>query len=125
AQELAEGVENLQLLYGEDLDGDASPDDFRNASAVTSWDNVVALRVALLVASLRGRLAESDPRTFALLDETVGPFNDGRLRRVVTTTIALRNRVPRCPIRFAFRCMHTAGRARASRGCPSAKPAPR
>lgn len=94
AQELAEGVENLQLLYGEDLDGDAVPDAFRKASAVTSWDDVVALRVALLVASLRGRLAEVDARTFALLDETVGPFDDGRLRRVVTTTIALRNRVP-------------------------------
>ena len=65
---------------------------------------MVSVQVALLVAGVTeivpgsdpptfARIAESDPRTFTLLDEDVGPFDDGRLRRVVTFTIALRNRV--------------------------------
>ena len=51
-------------------------------------------RVALLVASTRDKAAETDPRSFNLLGTIVGPSNDGRLRRVVTLTISLRNRLP-------------------------------
>ena len=54
---------------------------------------VVSLQVALLVAGVQDRVAEADPRTFDLLGEDGGPLTDGRLRRVVTFTIALRNRV--------------------------------
>lgn len=94
AQELAEGVENMQVLYGEDTDGDRVPNVYRTANAVTDWDRVTSVRIALLVASIRGRLVEGDERTFDLLGQSVGPFSDGRLRRVLTTTIAIRNRQP-------------------------------
>lgn len=93
AQELAEGVENLQVLYGEDTDGNQSPDVYRKASAVADWTNVVSLQVALLVSGTQDRVTEEDPRTFTLLDKDVGPFDDGRVRRVVTFTVALRNRL--------------------------------
>lgn len=94
AQELAEGVERMQVLYGEDTDADRVPNAYRRADQVTSWEDVTSVRVALLVASVRGRLAESDDRSFDLLGVSAGPFSDGRLRRVLTTTIALRNRLP-------------------------------
>ncbi len=97
AQEIAEGVENLQLLYGDDSDGDRVPDDYRPASAFTSteaWRRVVSLRVALLIAGSSRRAGVDDPRHFDLLGVSVGPFADGRLRRVVTLTLALRNRLP-------------------------------
>ncbi len=91
AQELAAGVENLQVLYGEDSDADQVADDWRTAGAVVDWGSVVALRVALLVAGVRDRVADADPRQFVLLDELAGPFNDGRVRRVLSFTVALRN----------------------------------
>lgn len=94
AEELAEGVENMQFVYGEDTDGDGVPDAWRAAGAVARWDRVTAVRVALLVASIRGRLSDGDGREFDLLGQTVGPFDDGRLRRALTTTLALRNRLP-------------------------------
>lgn len=97
AREIAEGVENLQVLYGDDSDGDRVPDAYRPASAFTSseaWRRVVSLRVALLVAGSGSRAGVNDPRSFDLLGVTVGPFSDGRLRRVVTLTLALRNRLP-------------------------------
>lgn len=97
AREIAEGVENLQVLYGDDSDGDRVPDSYRPASAFTSseaWRRVVSLRVALLVAGSGSSAGSNDPRSFDLLGVSVGPYNDGRLRRVVTLTMALRNRLP-------------------------------
>jgi type IV pilus assembly protein PilW len=94
-QELAEGVENMQVLYGLDTDGNQTADEYRTANNITAaeWADVVSLQVALLVAGVTDRVAEADPRTFDLLGEEVGPFDDGRVRRVVTFTVALRNRL--------------------------------
>lgn len=93
-EELAEGVENLQALYGEDTDNDQVPDAWRKANAVTQWRNVTAVRVGLLVASPNSGTSEPDARAFVVLDENIGPRNDRRVRSVVTTTVALRNRLP-------------------------------
>lgn len=99
AQELAEGIENMQVLYGEDTDGDQAPDVYRTAAAVSNWTQVVSLQVALLAAGTQDRVADADDRTFTLLDETVDPTvggtvpSDGRLRRVLTFTVAMRNRL--------------------------------
>jgi type IV pilus assembly protein PilW len=92
-QELAQGIENLQVLYGEDTDGDQSPDEFRTAANVADWRNVVSLRVALLASGSRDAVVEADTREFDLLDASAGPFDDGRLRRVLTFSVALRNRL--------------------------------
>lgn len=98
-QELAEGIENMQVLYGEDTDGDQSPNAYRTADAVGDWTQVVSLQVALLAAGTQDRVADADPRTFNLLGEVVDPTaggalpSDGRLRRVLSFTVALRNRL--------------------------------
>jgi type IV pilus assembly protein PilW len=94
-QELAEGVENMQVLYGEDTVGaDQVPDEYRTADDVDDWDDVVSIQVALLVSSVRENVADTDNRSFTLLTEAaVGPFADGRLRQVVTFTVAMRNRL--------------------------------
>ncbi len=99
AQEIAEGIENMQVFYGEDLDANQTPDAYRTADAVADWSQVVSVQVALLAAGTQDRVADADPRTFTLLDEVVDPNADilvppdGRLRRVITFTVAMRNRV--------------------------------
>ncbi len=98
-QELAAGIENMQVLYGEDTDGNQSPNLYRTADDVDDWSEVVSLRVALLAAGTQDRVADADPRTFDLLGVEVDPTDggaiepDGRLRRVLTFTVAMRNRV--------------------------------
>lgn len=95
AEELVEGIENMQVQYGEDTDGDAVPDAYRTANSVVNWRNVNTVRVALLAVGVgESQTSLSDSRQYILLDRTVGPFNDKRLRRVVTVTISLRNRLP-------------------------------
>jgi type IV pilus assembly protein PilW len=88
--ELARGVENMQVLYGENVGGTRI---YRTAADVDDWQNVVSVQVALLVAGVQERVTETDPRSFDLLGEVVPAFDDGRLRRVVTFTVALRNRL--------------------------------
>lgn len=93
-EELVEGIENLQVEYGEDTDGDQVPDVYRRASQVADWRSVTTIRAALLAAGTERALDRPDPRSFAVLGETVGPFADKKLRRVITVTVGLRNRLP-------------------------------
>lgn len=83
AIELVEGVEDMQILYGEDINGDGAPNAYNTATAVgANMANVVAVRVVL---------------TLRTMDDNVvlqGGANDSRLRRNFTTTIAVRNRLP-------------------------------
>jgi type IV pilus assembly protein PilW len=92
AQELIEGVQSMQVQYGMDTDGDLIPNSYVNAAVDTNFRNVVSVRIALLFRSLEIASTDRDNRTFTLLDRNVGPFNDGRMYQVMTTTITLRNK---------------------------------
>lgn len=94
--ELASDVENIQILYGEDTDLDGTANRYLPAGAggVADFDNVVSVRVALLVRS-QGQVAASvNTNTYDLLGTVVDPVDDRRLRRVYISTITLRNRAP-------------------------------
>ncbi|MGR8950651.1 MAG: PilW family protein [Gammaproteobacteria bacterium] len=92
-EELVEGVENLQVLYGEDTVGDDSvADTYVNAAAVTNWDNVVSVRISLLMRTVAEYGTETDTDSYTLLGTTINPTDDRRRRRVFTTTIQIRNR---------------------------------
>jgi type IV pilus assembly protein PilW len=87
AEELVEGVENMQITYGEDTtqvsvatcpeDG-CSANAYFSAGAVTDWNRVVSVRLTLSMRT---------PSTQA------GVGGDGRIRKTFTTTIAVRNRL--------------------------------
>lgn len=87
--ELIEGIENMQILYGDDSDGDGTADLWGKATDVTMAD-VVAMRVSLLSRSEANNVAPDQPN-ISLGGSTYG--GDGRLRRVYTFTAAIRNRI--------------------------------
>jgi len=91
AQELVEGVEDMQILYGVDSDSDQFPNQYMIADNVGNWDDVVAVRVALLVRSIDDFVTE-DPQIITFNGVNITPA-DRRIRQVFTTTIALRNRI--------------------------------
>lgn len=99
AEELVEGIENMQILYGENTNNDtnSAADRFVPADQVGNWDNVVSVRITLLVMSLEDNLVPSaQPYTYNDVVYNGGSGNgaappDRRLRRVFTTTINLRN----------------------------------
>ena len=93
-QTLVENVVNMQALYGIDTDADGSANQYLQAGAGIPWQNVVSLRLALLVASENAVDPTQPAGGFTLLDAPAITPNDSRLYRVFTTTIPLRNRIP-------------------------------
>ncbi|MEQ8956199.1 MAG: PilW family protein [Gammaproteobacteria bacterium] len=100
AEELIEGVESMQLLYGVNTDQDvrATVDAYLTADNVANWDEVIAVRVSLLMQSVEdGTVPAPQPYTFDGVTYDGGGGNgalpaDERARRVFTATISLRNR---------------------------------
>ena len=100
-QELVEGIENLQILYGEDTSGDRVPDKYVKANAVANWRNVVALRVGILARSLaqteRGSKehgTDIDTQQYDIDGDGSTDFTapgDHYERRVFRTTVLMRN----------------------------------
>jgi type IV pilus assembly protein PilW len=91
-QELIEGIEAMQILYGEDTDGDRLVNSYVSADAVTNWTNVISVTFGMLIRSVEPNSPELDTRTYTLLPgNTVGPFSDHYERTLYTTTVTLRN----------------------------------
>ena len=96
AEPIAQGIENLQIVYGVDtLGGDNVPDMYVPANLVANWNSVVNVKVSVLMSTLNqtGQRNPDVAPTYVLNGFTITPTVDGRLRRVFNTTIALRNRV--------------------------------
>jgi type IV pilus assembly protein PilW len=98
AERLIDGVENMQILYGEDTTGNRIPNAYLNATAVANWADVVTVKLALLFATVdEDFTAPLDTKAdYQLLN--AAPFDptptadDHRRRKIVEATIALRNR---------------------------------
>ena len=91
-EEVLSYVENLQVLFGEDTTGNNSPNYYVSGNAITDWQNVVSVKISLLLRSKNNFvLPESQTVTFngAQLKMAKG---DRHLRRVYSSTISLRNR---------------------------------
>jgi type IV pilus assembly protein PilW len=93
-EELVEGVQQMQLQFGLDTNGDAVVDNYVNANAVTNWAQVYSVSIAMLVRSLEEYDTDRDQRTYQLLDVPVLAPGDRRMRGVFATTANIRNRVP-------------------------------
>ncbi|GHD48535.1 type IV pilus assembly protein PilW [Marinobacter persicus] len=98
-QEIVEGVENLQIEYGERLPSGNIR--FRPADQVDDMGVVVALRLGMLISHSDPVRDDVDSSDYSLPGQiitasssggTVTHPEDNRLRRTFTTTITLRNR---------------------------------
>lgn len=89
---LVEDVESMQILFAEDRDGDRIADRWVTSQAWQQESNIQAIKVALLL-STRQAIEQTVNQPFTLLDETLFPPADGRLRKVSTLTAAIRGRL--------------------------------
>ncbi len=96
-EELVEGVENMQVVYGEDTDNDHRANKYVTAAGVSDWQDVVSVRIGLVMRTvdpiLRGQL---DTSTYDVDGDGVAeydPADDRRMRLIVRSTMGLRNRL--------------------------------
>jgi type IV pilus assembly protein PilW len=107
--ELAEGVEDMQITYGVDTsnpatcsENDGGVDSYVTADQVEAtvpcattaedWKKVLSIRVSLLMRSVEDNVT-SETQTYDFNGENDIEPDDRRLRKVFTTTIAVRNRL--------------------------------
>jgi type IV pilus assembly protein PilW len=81
-EELVEGIEDMQLLYGVDTDDDNVVNKYVTSALVPDFSDVVTVRITLTVRTIEDNIAGE-----------VTLEGDRRLRRKFTTSIAIRNRV--------------------------------
>ncbi len=93
-QPLVDGIENMQVLYGEDTDGDSVPNVYRRADHVADWSKVTTVRVAVLAASVDEIRSKAQAGTYTVLDRSITAPTDRQVRRVYSSTTVLRNRLP-------------------------------
>lgn len=98
ANELVEGVESMQVVYGVDSDGDGVANQYLAADEIVApadLTDVVTVRVSLLLRANEFSEAVNPGETFTLADNVeIVPVNQGQgtLRFVSTATVELRSR---------------------------------
>lgn len=97
--EIADGVDDLQILYGVDTGGvDEYADTYVTADQVAvvnladSWNAVRSIRISLLLSSVADNIT-TEARAFQFNGADVNTANDRRLRAVYSTTVSIRNRL--------------------------------
>jgi len=91
-QPVVEGVEKLRILLGEDTTGDGTANRYVTINNVTDLTAVVSARIWVMVRTDAEINDAPVPVTFA--DSPQITPTDNRSRRVFTSTIFLRNRLP-------------------------------
>ncbi len=94
AEELAAGIDTLQIRYGRDTDGDGGIDDWVSADAVVDWTEVLSVEITLLARAADEYGTDSDTVVYDLGSTKFNPVDDRRLREVFSTAIGVRNRLP-------------------------------
>lgn len=91
-QLIAEGVENMQIVYGVDTSGDNIANEYINASSLNGkWSQVVSIQIAVLVRSEKPVKDTAEQRTYDLLGTPILSPNDKLQRAVFSTTVYIRN----------------------------------
>lgn len=117
---IAQGVQDLQVEWGLDTDGDGDPDVYATdpdkycatatpaVAAGSCWNLAVASKLFVLARNLERSADHKDTKTYVLgkgghattglstdTDRSAGPFNDAIKRNVFHRTVALQNVVSR------------------------------
>jgi type IV pilus assembly protein PilW len=96
------GVEQLQFAYGLDANGDRSADLYQSADAVTAadaWDQVIDVKLSLLVRNAEVDATFDDDRTYELYGGADGAAVEFEVpeearhfrRKVFNSSIQIRN----------------------------------
>jgi len=90
-EEVVPGIEDMQVRFGIDTNGDTNVDQYVNPGAVPGTASVVSATIWLRVRSEEPEVGQVDSKAYQYADGTAVTPNDGFRRIVVSKTIQLRN----------------------------------
>ncbi len=90
--EFLDGVEDLQILYGEDPTDAGAASYYVPASQVVDMEQVVSIRFAVVARSQSDNLTGGVNQTYEVLGAST-TANDQRIRQTYTSTVTVRNRL--------------------------------
>ena len=88
---IATGIEDLQLEYGVDTNGDGNPNVYMSAPTLTDLQTVVSARIYLLARTTDIDVRYTNQKTFSIGNAPDYTPNDSFHRRVYSTTVAIQN----------------------------------
>lgn len=88
---IVEGIEDMQIEFGIDSDADGVPNQYKTLPTAAEMPAAVVARVYLLVRSLNEISGYTNTKNYQLGQKAVAAKNDGYLRRVLSTTVQMRN----------------------------------
>jgi type IV pilus assembly protein PilW len=91
---LAEGIDNLQFLYGiDDAGDDGVPERYEDASGITlaEWQDVVTVKMYILARSTDPSPGHVDDKTYELGTTTIANPGDSFKRHVFESVVQLKN----------------------------------
>lgn len=88
---IAQGIENMQIQYGLDTDGDGFADEYVNGMTAANAPGIATIRVFVLARSTNEDQQYTNEKTYAFANFTPAAMNDKFYRRVYSTTIQTRN----------------------------------
>lgn len=94
-EELVDNVVDMQIRYGIDTNNDRRVNSYVPANNVSNWENVVAVRISLLLRSEHNNIL-SEPISGLPFNATTfnAPADDRRMYQAFTTTVGIRNKLP-------------------------------
>lgn len=90
-QSLIDGVDSLQITFGEDTTGNSVADTYGNSDEVADWGNVSTVRIGMLLNTVDEYGQQVNDTAYNVNGENFPAANDRRRRRLFTTTVLLRN----------------------------------
>jgi len=94
AEELVEGVESMQVLYGIDLNGDGTANRYVSARDVAGWRDIVSVRIGFLMIAINAKgVGAPEAENFSIADGIVftAAANNRNLRYTTNLTVKTRN----------------------------------
>ncbi len=88
---LVEGIEDLQVEFGVDRAGDGLADRYLQAAGKEDMGRAVSARISLLVRAVRPMHGYRNQHGYQLGSKWIAPSYDAFYRRVVQSTVLLRN----------------------------------
>lgn len=92
--ELLPGVQDLQVQFGVDRDGDGNVDQYVNPGSVPAGSRIASARIWLLIVADDAEVGFTNATDYSYANASPGVFDDSRRRILVSKTIQIRNSRP-------------------------------